>query len=770
MRVFGLFTRATMRTSSWVILGIATIFGLYLAYGSAGAALDRAISPARFAAVHRVASGKVVIVEMDAQSTAAIKRWPWSRSTYAVVVDRLRQAGAAAIVFDVDFSSPSDVAGDRAFAAALARSDGLVALPTFGQNATSAEQRTIDALPIPAFRSHAASASVNIAPDPDGQVRAMPFGTMTDGVPRPSLSAYIAQRSGLAETAFPIDMSIDPASIPRLSFIDVMHGRFSPGSVRGRNILIGATAIEMGDRYGTPQWGVIPGVVVQAMAAETLMRGSPQNGSALTLLAFALVACMAIVSARSTAMLAMAIAAPLLMIVAGILVAQHAFLVTYPLAPALGMIVGAGFACVLRETADRFRVQRTFDEATGLPNAKAMTLRRRRAQMTTLVLVQIGNYESLLAVLGFQSTGNLLIRVSERLALIAEDRAIFRVSERQLAIVLPDDEPVEDRLDGLRLLLRQPVEVDGRRVDVLAFAGVSSGTASTEQLLVDAAIAADDAATAGTFWRHSAHDTHDREIAISLMGELDDALSAGQLEVFYQPKYNLREERITSVEALVRWRHPQRGFIGPDLFIPLAEKANRIEAMTLFVLQRVIEDLAAWRSMHPEVTAAVNISANLLSDASFNAAVEECLRASGVPGASLVFEVTESATMSDPESAITALRHYRDLGIAVSMDDYGTGQSTLTYLRQLPLNELKIDRSFVQHAHINSNDAVLVRSTIELAHNLGLKVVAEGVEDGDCLTFLRACGCDLIQGYLISRPIPLAALRALLVEDVRHAA
>ncbi|WP_236697469.1 EAL domain-containing protein [Sphingomonas sp. Leaf357] len=759
-----------VRPSSWMILAATAFFGLYLSLSMTGAAMDRALSPARFGILHRAASGTVVIVEMDAQSTAVIKRWPWSRSYYAAAVDRLREAGASPIVFDVEFSSSSDSGGDRAFAAALARAEGRVVLPTFGQTANSTDQRTIDALPIPEFRSHAALASVNIAPDPDGQVRTMPFGTMTAGVPRPSLSAYIAQRSGAADTGFPIDMSIDPATIPRLSFIDVVRGRFDPATVRGHSVLIGATAIEMGDRYGTPQWGVIPGVVVQAMAAETLLRGVPGEGAALVPYLIALLAAAAMVAAASTRRLLFASALSLSVTVAVVLAVQHWLLVTYPLAVALGMIFLAGIACALRDVSDSFRLQRTIDEATGLPNARAMSAVVDTTDAITLIAIQIDNYDSLLAVLGVRGTSDVVTRVSERLALIADERRVFRTSERQLAFTLPADQPIEDTLDGLRLVLRQPVEVAGRRVDVAASAGVSSGTDTVEHLLVEAAIAADDAARAGVFWRSSTHETEDRDVAISLMGELDDALAADQIEVFYQPKYNLREDRITSVEALVRWQHPQRGFIGPDLFIPLAEKTNRIEPMTLHVLRRVVRDLAAWRSTHADVTAAVNISANLLSDASFNTRVEAILRASGLPNSSLVFEVTESATMSDPVSAIAALKRYRDLGIAVSMDDYGTGQSTLTYLRQLPLSELKIDRSFVQHAHRNANDALLVRSTIELAHNLGLKVVAEGVEDVDCLAFLRDCGCDLIQGYLISRPVPLPRLLQLLDASIAQVA
>lgn len=762
------------RVSNWVIVGVTTVVGLLLAILPIGTAIDRSLGAARFALVPHGASGSVVVVEMDAQSAHAIKRWPWSRAHYAKVVDHLRQAGATAIVFDVDFSSSADAAGDTAFANALKRATGLVALPTFGQSANSIDQRTIDALPLPLFRSSVALASVSIQPDSDGQVRAMPFGTVTAGVPRPSLSAYIAQRSGTVNVGFPIDMSINPATIPRLGFIDVRDGTFDPARVRGHAVLIGATAVEMGDRYATPSWGVIPGVVVQAMAAETLIRGVPIDGGAVVpfLLAFAIVT--GIVRTRGVALLA-AVGGALILVSGAALLMQHTLLVTYPLATALGMIAFAGCACGMREVTRRFRAQRMIDQATGLPNGLSLVAAPHTAEVYTLVVVQLVNYDSLVAVLGSRPSADVLLRVADRLALVASGSRVYRAADRQLAFVLPQDEPVEDTLDGLRSVLLQAVEVAGRKVDVAVALGVATGAAGRtatgfERLLADATLAAEHALQGGSFWRRSVADDGGLERSISLMGELDAALVRGGIEVFYQPKYDVRAARITSTEALVRWRHDTRGFVGPDLFIPLAEKTNRIAPLTLHVLRTVVRDLSGWRHDHEAVTAAVNISANLLSDSAFNAEVEHILNSSDVPATALVFEVTESAAMSDPTSAIAALERYRDLGIALSMDDYGTGQSTLTYLKQLPLSELKIDRSFVQHAHVNRADGVLVRSTIELAHDLGLKVVAEGVEDRACLDFLKTCDCDVIQGYYISRPLPLPQLLTVLADQSALAA
>jgi CHASE2 domain-containing sensor protein len=332
----------SVRASTWIIAALVLALGVAMMASATGDALDRALMPWRFAVIDRLASGRIVVVEMDAESAAAIQRWPWSRTHYAAVVDRLRRAGAASIVFDVDVSSPSDAEGDQAFAAAISRAPGLVVLPTFAQAAASDDRRTIDALPIPILRGHAALASVSIRPSRDGQVREMPLATVTAGQPRPSLSAFIAARSGMVDQQFPIDMSIDPATIPRLSFVAVRDGRFDPAAVRGRNVLIGATAIEMGDRYGTARWGVIPGVVVQALAAETLLRGVPVYGSHAAMLLLAVLVAAVMLRIRSyAASVAFGLAAAAA-IVAAVLLAQYQALLVLPLATALAMIMATG--------------------------------------------------------------------------------------------------------------------------------------------------------------------------------------------------------------------------------------------------------------------------------------------------------------------------------------------------------------------------------------------------------------------------------------------
>ena len=762
MRLPPLRLRMRSRSSLFIMLaaaalGLATLTGI-------GGAVERALEPLRFGLFDKAASGRTVVVEMDAASAAEIRRWPWPRGHYATVIDHLRRAGAASIVFDVDLSASSDPAEDARLAAALARSDGLVALPTFSQQASAGDRRHLDALPPAAFRDHAALVSVSVAPDTDGLVRSMPLATITAGTPRPSLSSYIAARRGVADESFPIDFSIDPATVPRLSFVAVEAGRFDPAAVRGRNVVIGATAIEMGDRYAASYRGVLPGVVIQALAAETLFAGVPGRGTGVLTLVVSLLLALPIVHARRVAAFAQRFVAGVATLFAAVMAAQHLLLVHYPLATGLLVIASVAALCVARDIVRRFRAERLVDEPTGLPNQRAF-LADAAEPGATVAVVQINNLETLSAVLGTDQLVQAILRAAERLRLASADDRVYRVRSHHLALLLPADQPVEDTMAALRAVLLEPVEVAGRKVDLAVVVGVSAADD-----LAGAALAAEAAVHDGVFWRRASGERDGLERAVSLMGELDAALGNGEIEVHYQPKLCLATDRIASVEALVRWRHPVRGFTPPDLFIPLAEQTDRIGPLTLHVLTTVLRDTSDWRARGHRVTAAVNISAKLLAAPDFIAAVDELLARSDVPGEALIFEVTESAAMSDHATAVATLNHYRERGIAVSMDDYGTGQSTLSYIRELPLNELKIDRSFVQHAHERSDDAALVRSTIELAHTLGLKVVAEGIEDAANLAFLKSIRCDYAQGYFISRPITVTALLVLLQGEAAAAA
>jgi EAL domain-containing protein (putative c-di-GMP-specific phosphodiesterase class I) len=239
-----------------------------------------------------------------------------------------------------------------------------------------------------------------------------------------------------------------------------------------------------------------------------------------------------------------------------------------------------------------------------------------------------------------------------------------------------------------------------------------------------------------------------------LAAELRAAIDDNQLELFYQPKADLASSRITSVEALVRWRHPYRGLILPDDFIPLAEQTGQLRALSLWVLNAALRQARAWDHVGRSLGVAVNLSMRDLHDPGLPETVAALLKTWAVRPATLTIEITESTLMADPAQAMEIVRRLSAMGVNIAIDDFGTGYSSLSYLKRLAVNELKVDRSFVRNVVDDTHDVAIVRSTISLAHELGLQVVAEGIEDQATWDLLARLGCDTGQGYLISRPLP----------------
>jgi len=757
-----------------VVVVAAAIIGVACGLSGTGAGLDDLLQRQRWSLRNHDASGDIHIVEIDARSIAAIAHWPWPRRAHAQLIDRLRREGASTIAFDVDFSARSRADDDAALVAALRRAGGSVVLPTFRQRAASERTDWIDSLPFPEARSEAVLAAVSVRPDPDGYVRQMPVGIVTRGFPRPSLSAMVAQASGRAGDDFTVDYSIDPKSIPRHSFIDILQGRIDVGALKGKRVLVGSTAIELGDHYAVPRYGVIPGVVIQALAAETLNGGRFRHISWPVPLAAALLVAFGLLRLRTGKRLALASVGSVALFFAVSLAAEQWLRAIVPLAPALVAIAFAAIAsAVARLAADAERRQ-LVDAESGLPNKAAMLRWLAAHPFEAVVVARVTGFERLAAALGADQMGETIRRLHDRVALAVDGVPVFRIEDALLAWPATAEHRtvLDERLSALRTTMLNPIEVRGRRADVILNFGVADqGHGSPAQLIALAGLASEQARESHSGWRvHHGSDNAQIDREVSLLGELDEAVRDGSLEVVYQPKLDLKTSRIVSTEALVRWRHPVLGPLGPDAFIPLAERHDRILPLTSFVLRRALRDSADWRAQGHSVSVAVNISSLLVSSSEFIAVVTEIVGDADFVRGGLVFEVTESAAFTDPDGAVRALKAFRSMGIAISMDDYGTGQSTLSYLQQLPLDELKIDRRFVQHAHLQAGDAVLVRSTIDMAHQLGLKVVAEGVEDQPCLDFLASIGCDMVQGYLVGKPAASAALMKQLKTSVSKAA
>jgi diguanylate cyclase (GGDEF)-like protein len=422
--------------------------------------------------------------------------------------------------------------------------------------------------------------------------------------------------------------------------------------------------------------------------------------------------------------------------------------------------------------------QARHDGLTGLPNRLALRDRigvalARTARGTgggALLLVDIVAFKAINDSLGHDTGDQVLQEISRRLT--AEARSadtVARYGGNSFVLLLEDAGEVAVRQAARRILdcTAEPLRLPEAQVRIDLTVGICLFPAhgnDAETLLRRAEIAMYAARSAGhalDVYSPGQDENHLRRLG--LLGDLAVALEQDQMEIYYQPKMDLRTGHVRQAEALVRWVHPVRGMIGPDEFITLAEQAGLIGQLTHLVLRRVIRQARQWASMGLDLAVSVNVSALDLSAEGFPERVLELLREHGVQASRLTLEMTESTVIRDVNLAREVMRRLRDSGVHFSIDDFGTGYSSLAQLRSLPLHELKIDKSFVLNLTESQEDVLIVRSTIELAHNMGLVVCAEGVESKAAVELLRSLDCDIGQGYCISRPVPAGAFAEWLV-------
>lgn len=418
------------------------------------------------------------------------------------------------------------------------------------------------------------------------------------------------------------------------------------------------------------------------------------------------------------------------------------------------------------------------DPLTGLPNrARLMqmlesTINRNaggRAGGVVLVL-NLDRIQVVNDTLGHAGGDAVLREVAVRLAgVVGEDPALgflARLGGDEFAIVLAgaDDLRGGEVARGILAALRPAMEVSGQPVDASASIGMATYPAdgSDAGLLIQRASIAMVTAKRGNrafaFYDARVHVTQREQL--SLLGELRNAVEHSELRACYQPKIDLATGRVCGVEALVRWRHPKRGMLPPNIFMPYAEKTGFVRVITRWMLAVTLRQCGRWAADGQPLQVAVNLSTRDLMSAELPHLIGELLKTHQVPPHLVCLEITESSVMDDPDRALEVLLGLHGLGLKLSVDDFGTGFSSLTYLKKLPVDELKIDRSFVYRMIDDPDDRMIVRSTVELAHNLGLKVVAEGVETQACLEALRALGCDMAQGYLFSHALRRVKLEA----------
>jgi diguanylate cyclase (GGDEF)-like protein len=439
-----------------------------------------------------------------------------------------------------------------------------------------------------------------------------------------------------------------------------------------------------------------------------------------------------------------------------------------------------------KETREQLRRLATTDTLTGLPNRMLWydrvtqaiaAARRKRGRQVAVMILDLNHFKIINDTLGHPTGDEILYAIAQRLrTALRETDTLARLGGDEFAILLPDVEngmqDADKVAENVLACFSEPLWHEDNEIYLGAAIGIALYPEHGRD--VDTLVRRADIAMYGAKGSHTGHvfynaeaDNHTTQ-RLQLSSDLRHALQRKGLELYYQPKVHFNSRRVTGVEALLRWHHPQMGLLEPDQFLPIAEQTGLINSITEWVLKKAAAQAEAWRAQGIELPVAVNVSPRTFQSPRFVEMLREALSDYSDNGALLEMEITENVLMADITRAQEVLGKLGAMGVAVSIDDFGTGYSSLTYLKQLPIDALKIDKSFVLDMTCNENDAMIVRSIVDLGHNLGFEVVAEGVEDGETLKLLESLGCDYAQGYHISRPVPATELRAWLGKGDRR--
>ncbi len=427
----------------------------------------------------------------------------------------------------------------------------------------------------------------------------------------------------------------------------------------------------------------------------------------------------------------------------------------------------------LRHQSELNRHQALHDALTGLPNRTlfhdrvqlAILASQRNAGQLAVLVMDLDRFKEINDTLGHACGDQFLVEAAARLRTTLRGAdSIARLGGDEFAMLLQgiDAESIVAAMTRIHAAFESPFELEGLPLQIEASIGVAMYPGDAQEvdgLIQRADVAMYVAKNDNVGWATYDPDQDRHEPArLSLIGELRRAIDQRELVLYYQPKIEVRGGRVAGVEALVRWRHPTRGLLFPDAFIDVAQETSLIRPFTLYVIDEALRQCQAWAQEGRTIAVAVNVSARNLIDIDFPDQIGALLEKWALPAHVLELEVTESAIVADMFRMKTVLERLGAMGLRLSVDDFGTGYTSLGYLRRLPITDLKIDRSFVANMTTSEEDAVIVRSTIDLGRNLGLGVVAEGVEDADVLERLQQLGCDVAQGYLVSRPVPAEEL------------
>jgi EAL domain-containing protein (putative c-di-GMP-specific phosphodiesterase class I)/CHASE2 domain-containing sensor protein len=746
------------RTLLWIAIA-GLIFGA-LGLGEIG---EDVLRTGRNSLHWHKASGDIVVIKIDNESLHKVGRWPWPRRYHAQLTDELTRAGAKRIFFDLQFYGPSNPADDKQFAAALARSKRVI-LPVGGASSPNGlAAANADEPPLPMFAHHAGLATVFWSYNYQNAVSRIPYSLAARERTMPSFAALLSGQRGKPGASFMLDYSIDPHSIPAISAASILSGRFDSSQVRGKDVVIGSGTDGIGDMYFVPGTGQMGGPFVHVIGAETLKGGAPAHLGWLPLYVVALlVGTIALFRASDRHQLPIVgVTAVALLVGPAVLESRVIFVDVMP-----GLFVTACFSGVFARR--RFRKRGLVDQVSGLPNLTALKANR-GGRDKALIVARILNYAEVVAALPATAERQLVEQIVARLSVGARDRIFYQGDHGIFAWFDEPGKPFGHHLEALYALFRTPVRVGGMSLDLSVSFGVEIGSGrSLANRLGSALLAAEEAAHDGLKWKyHDPDSLQDASWKLSMLSQLDEAVDRGEVWVAFQPKVDLRSRTIIGAEALARWTHPDKGPIAAAEFIAAAEQHDRIGKLTAFMLDRAISAAALLNGGNRHFDMSVNLSGRLLGDKALVGRIAILLERHGLDPKHLTLELTETAALAGSGEALDMLTQLRELGVNISIDDYGTGLSTLEYLKRIPAGEIKIDQSFVRGMVDNRSERLMVSSTIAVAHSLGRRIVAEGVETREVLELLAEMECDIAQGFITGRPMSLESLRRRIAAE-RH--
>lgn len=762
----------TKKTPKNVRLGLliwAAVVGVIFSSIDLGEPLENFLHTLRNRTHMTRASGEIVVVGVDDYSVEKLGRWPWPRTTLARIIDNLNANGARQILLDIDVGGTTNPVDDQALAMAIRRASGKIVLPVRFVISPVTGRRVLT-LPSPVIRQQAKLANVNNRYNFVGEFWRMPFALVIEGKLYPSMAAMLAGTESKSEKWFPIDNSIDVKTIPEIPAFAIYANDRRLQEVRGKKVIIGLSSIALNDVYKLAGQGIVAGVFSHVIGAETLRRGAPVELSSLLFCCLMFLFSLGIVvskriTIRVVSMSCSIVAAIVLPILLDVLSISTDYV------PGMAILAIAWIGHIRISGQSKATLT---NPVSGLSNLNALR-QTTVPEGKSLTVARIRNFPEISSSLNPELESLLVEQIANRFAMGIGGSELYQGDEGVFAWFssITHDSSIGDQLDGLHALLTTPVVVDNRKIDLAVTFGIDADAErSVSNRIGSALVAADEAAGKGLKWKgHDPTKLQNAEWNLSLLGRLDEAIDNGEVWVAYQPKLDIRSGRIIGAEALVRWNHPERGEINPDEFIPIVEQHGRIEKLTLHVLDSAIRTAVAINSHGIKFNIAVNLSARLLENPYLAETIINHLKDYDLDPTCLTLEVTESIAIGSSGTAIRFLDELRGHGIQISIDDYGTGFSTLEYFRKIPATEIKIDKSFISLVTTSISDRYMVNSTIQLAHQLDRKVVAEGVETVETLHALTAMGCDQAQGYLIGRPVRFISLaKALLREQVAAAA